>query len=88
MDDHGRISIDIIYENLADFWKEYHEFAEIRNKLTDEEKQNRIDIVKKHFEDDGECDESVMMDATDNFSTYIRLKFRINNPGLYEFYYG
>lgn len=86
MDGHGRISIDTVYDNLDDFWKDYNEFINMRSKLTPEEKETRVNILKTKSADSCYCDDilmnNLMMDATNNFSTYIRLKYN------YAFDYG
>jgi len=82
-DDHGRASVDIIYDSLDDYEKDYEEWG--KNKLSDDD---RIRLIKRHTDtDDDEYEEDEVVNTEwckmfPDFAGYIRAKL-----GL-PFYYG
>ena len=69
-DNHGRIAMNIIYQDHLEYLKDLKEWEENRNNDID----SYIEKVKKAFEDDGTCDNEIIMKATNSFAVYTRIK--------------
>nr|QBK86467.1 MAG: hypothetical protein LCMAC102_02620 [Marseillevirus LCMAC102] len=79
-DDHGRMAIDIIYDNMKEYLKDYEKWKE--NRLSKEDQQSMSDQVAKDFKETWTAEEDDMASICDEFSGYIRLTKKL------KMYYG
>lgn len=77
-DNHGRISIDIIFKNMEDYNKSLSTWNQ--NKLTSDAYKKIYDKVYKDLNDKSECDDDELASVCTEFSSYIRIENRL---GLY-----
>jgi len=69
-DDHGRCAMNIIYQDHLEYLKDLNEWEEVRDKDID----SYLNKIKKALDEDEECDNELIMKATDNFAVYTRIK--------------
>lgn len=72
-DNHGRVAIDIIYQNLDEYWTEYYNWL---NKNYDRQSYNIK--VKNDLESHWSCDNEDMALACEEFSGYIRNHLKLS----------
>ena len=81
-DDHGRVSMDVIYGDFESFWKDYEDWCENKRIKDEKKRKAKIEEVKHIMDTKYSCDNIIMAEASDHFGEYIRL---IRNL---DFYYG
>lgn len=80
MDDHGRFSIDLIFNNLDDYVDKYNDWK--NNKLDDDTYHNIYSDVEKKIKSTYFCEEDELANICKEFSGFIRLKRKL------KIYYG
>lgn len=73
-DNHGRVAMNIIYQDHLEFLKDLNEWEENR----DDDIDSYIKKVKKSFKEYYECDNEIIMKATDSFAVYTRFKHNLS----------
>lgn len=70
-DDHGRMAINVIFDNFLEYQKAFEEWTE--NKLSNEERFKQTNKIKTDFRENHEADDQEMAKTCEEFSGYIRL---------------
>jgi hypothetical protein len=61
--------MNIIYQDHLEYLKDLNEWEEVRDKDID----SYLNKIKKALDEDEECDNELIMKATDNFVVYTRI---------------
>ena len=70
-DDHGRISFDIIFDNINEYQKAYDEWFTHKSTMTTKDYRQIYDELKNK---DDDIEEEKLMLLCEEFSGYVRLK--------------
>ena len=73
-DNHGRVAVNLLYNSFQEYLKEYQQWEGER----DHNLEPYLTEVRKSFEEAHDCDDALLMKATDSFSVYIRIKRKIS----------
>jgi hypothetical protein len=75
-DNHGRVAMNVVYDNVADFLRDESEW--LAGKGTAEDTDREEETVRQTFTRDGCCDDDAIAAATGSFAVYKRLKCNLS----------
>lgn len=76
MDNHGRVAMDIVFENIDEYLKEKKLFE--KQLRPEEERLKCKELLEKKFTEKFYAENEHIMNATDSFSVYYRLKLGLS----------